>query len=157
MEKEERETKFPFGPVNFERRRHPRLAVGLPVEYSRINNCKSRPSRAVNVSEGGLLVHLSEPLEVGQNLKLNLFIDAGPDLDSIEALVQVVWKDIHVGKDGDYRTGMKFADVSAPDMDKLKKFLNAQIDLQAPSALKAASSFAPIVANFFTPNALKGK
>jgi len=157
MEKEERKTKPLFGIVNFERRKHPRFSVDLPVEYWQINNCKSRPSHTVNVSEGGLLLHLSEPIEIGQNLRLNLFIHSGPDLDSIEAVVQLVWKDIHVGKDGDYRTGVKFVDISAEDMDKLKSFLNGLINLQAPSELKIPSRLASTLANFSSPNRLTQK
>ena len=157
MEKEERETKPLFGFVNFERRRHPRFSVDLPVEYWQINNCKSRPSHTVNVSEGGLLFHLSDPIEIGQNLRLHLFIHSGPDLDSIEAVVQLVWKDIDVGKDGDYRTGVKFVDISAKDMDKLKKFLNGLLNLQAPSEVRIPSRLASTLTNFSSPNPLTEK
>jgi c-di-GMP-binding flagellar brake protein YcgR len=134
MGKEERETEPPFGLADFERRRHPRFPVDLPIEYWQINKSKSRPGRMIDVSEGGLLLHLSEPLEIGQTLGLNLFIDTGPDLDSIEALVrvEVVWKDIYLGKDGDFRIGVKFVDISAEDVDKLKNFLNTQMNLKTP-------------------------
>ncbi len=136
MGKEERKTEPPFGLADFERRRHSRFSVDLPIEYWQINKSKSRPGRMIDVSEGGLLLHLSEPLEIGQNLGLNLFIDIGPDLDSIKALVrvEVVWKDIYLGKDGDYRIGVKFLDISAEDMDKLKNFLNTPMNLKTPSS-----------------------
>jgi c-di-GMP-binding flagellar brake protein YcgR len=136
MGKEERETEPRFGLASFEKRKHPRFSVDLPVEYWQINKSKSRPGRMIDVSEGGLLLHLSEPLEIGQNLGLNLFIDIGPDLDSIEALVQVevVWKDIYLGKDGDYRIGVRFVDISAEDLDKLKNFLNTPMNLKTPSS-----------------------
>ena len=157
MEKEKRETKPLFGIVNFERRKHPRFSVDLPVEYWQIDNCKSRPSHSVNVGKGGLLLHLSEPIEIGQDLRLNLFIHSGPDLDSIEAVVQLVWKDIHLGKDGDYRTGVKFVDISAEDMDKLKNFLNGLINLQASSELRIPSRLASTLANFSSGNPLTQK
>jgi c-di-GMP-binding flagellar brake protein YcgR len=139
MGKEERETEPRFGLASFERRKHPRFSVDLPIEYWQINKSKSRPGRMIDVSEGGLLLHLSEPLEIGQNLGLNLFIDIGPDLDSIEALVrvEVVWKDLYLGKDGDYRIGVKFVDISPEDMDKLKTFLNTLGNSRPPSALKS--------------------
>jgi c-di-GMP-binding flagellar brake protein YcgR len=135
MEKEERETKPHFGFVNLEKRRHPRFSTDLPIEYWQINKSKSRPGRTIDISEGGLLLHLSEPIEIGQNLGLNLFIDSGPDLDSIEALVEVevVWKDIYWGKDGDYRIGVRFVDISAEDMDKLKNLLNTMMNSIVPS------------------------
>jgi len=138
-EEEEKETEPRFGLANFEKRRHPRFSIDMPIEYWPVNKSKSRPGRMIDVSEGGLLLHLSEPLEIGQNLGLNLFIDIGPDLDSIEALVrvEVVWKDICLGKDGDYRIGVKFVDISAEDMDKLKNFLNTLMNSKPSSALKS--------------------
>ena len=139
MKKEEREMEPSVGVVDFERRKHPRFSVALPIEYWPMGQPKSRLGRTIDVSEGGLLLHLSEPLEMGQNLGLNLFIDIGPDLDSIEALVQVevVWKDLYLEKDGDYRVGVKFVDISSEDMDKLKTFLDNLVNSKPPSALKA--------------------
>jgi len=156
MEKEEKETKSRFGLANFERRKHPRFSVDLPVEYWQTNNLKSRASRTINVSEGGLLLHLSEELEIGQNFRLKLSIDSGPGLNSIEALVQVLWKDTSLGKDGDHRIGVKFVDISPGDMDKLKNFLNTLMNLKTPS-LETISGFASILTNFSTPNPLKPK
>ncbi len=136
---EEKETEPRFGLANFEKRRHPRFSVDLPIEYWPLDKSKSRPGRMIDVGEGGLLLHLSEPVEIGQNLGLNLFIDIGPNLDSIEALVrvEVVWKDLYLGKDGDYRIGVKFVDISSEDMDKLKEFLNTLMNSKPPSALKS--------------------
>jgi hypothetical protein len=87
MKKEETEPRF--GVVDFEKRRHPRFSIDLPIEYWQIDKSKSRPGRTVDLSEGGLLLHLSEPMEVGQVFGLALFMTFGPDLDSILALVQV--------------------------------------------------------------------
>jgi c-di-GMP-binding flagellar brake protein YcgR len=116
--------------IDSERRRHPRFPAAFPIEYWKTNDLKSRPSRALNVSEGGLLIHLSEQLEIGQKLRLNLFIGSRADLNPIEALVQVVWKDIHLGEESDYRTGVKFVDISWRDMDELKNFLNTLMNLK---------------------------
>jgi hypothetical protein len=69
----------------------------------------------------------------------------------------LVWKDIHVGKDGDYRTGVKFVAISAEDMDKLKNFLNGLINFQAPSELKIPSRLAWTLANLSSPNSLTQK
>jgi len=118
--------------TDFERRRHPRFPVAFPIEYWKTNDLKSRPSRAINVSEGGLLLHLPERLEIGQKLRLNLFIGSRPDLNPIEALVQVVWKDIPSGEEGDYRMGVKFVDISWRDMDELKNFLSTLMNLKPP-------------------------
>ncbi len=135
MKKEKTEPRF--GVVNFERREHPRFSIALPIEYWQIDKSRSRPGQTIDVSEGGLLLHLSESTEIGQVFGLTLFVTFGPDLDSILALVQVemVWKDTHVGKDGGYRVGAKFVDISPQDMDRLKNFLKT-LEFKTPAALK---------------------
>jgi c-di-GMP-binding flagellar brake protein YcgR len=126
MNKEKRGLERPWGPTNSERRRHPRFSVDLPVEYWLVDKSKTRPGQAIDISEGGLLLRLSEPLEIGQVVGLTLFIPLGPNLDAIEALaqVQVVWQDGQAGKDNAYRAGVKFVDISPADMDKWKNLIN---------------------------------
>jgi c-di-GMP-binding flagellar brake protein YcgR len=116
--------RFHFGFPNIEKRRHPRSSANLPIEYWQIKSVKSISGRTANVSEGGLLLQLSEPPEVGQNFRIALFFGPDHDLDFIEVPVQVVWKDIHPGREGDYRAGVKFIDISPEVKDKLKNFLN---------------------------------
>ena len=63
-------------------------------------------------------------------------IGTGFESKSIEALVQAVWNDSHLGKKDYYhRIGGKFVDISAENMDELKKFLNAQLNSGTPSEL----------------------
>ena len=124
METEEKVTKPRTGIVNFERRKYPRFSVDLPVEYYQINSSISQTGRALNASEGGLLIYFPEEMEIGQHLKMKLFFASGSELNTIETLVEVVWVDIHLDKDwGDYRCGVKFIDISPDDIRKLKNFL----------------------------------
>jgi len=131
------ETEPGSGVVNFERRANPRYSVSLPIEYWPIDKSKSRPGQTLDISEGGLLLHLSEPMMIGQIFRLTLFLTLGPDLDFILTLVQVevVWKDTQAGKEGSYRVGVKFVDISGEDMDKLKSFLRT-LESKIPSAKK---------------------
>jgi c-di-GMP-binding flagellar brake protein YcgR len=123
---EEKERKFHYGIVNFERRKHPRFNIDLPIEYSLVPSPSSRPGRALNVSEGGLLVYLSEKAEINQFLRLKLFFPSGSELNGVELIAEVVWRDIHLGKDwGDYRCGLRFVDISPEDLNKLKRFLKS--------------------------------
>jgi hypothetical protein len=113
-----------IGIVNFEKRKHPRFTVDLPLEYHRADSPIPETGRAVNASEGGLLIYFPEEVKVGDHLQLRLFFSAGSDLNSIEMSVQVVWVDMHLGREwGDYRSGVKFTNVSAEDLNKLKTFL----------------------------------
>jgi len=123
---EEKEKKFHYGIVNFERRKHPRFNIDLPIEYSLLPSPVSQPGRALNASEGGLLVYLSEKVEISQLLQLKLFFPSGSELNGIELIAEVVWMDIHLGKDwGDYRCGLGFVDISPEGLNKLKTFLRS--------------------------------
>lgn len=125
MGKEERETKPHYGTVNFEKRKHPRFSVDLPAEYNRADLSVNQ-GHATNASEGGLLLYLPERIEIGNLLRLKLFFSMGSELHNIESLVEVVWTDIHLGNDwGDYRTGVRFVDISVEDMGKLRNFLKS--------------------------------
>ncbi|HUL22626.1 MAG TPA: PilZ domain-containing protein [Thermodesulfobacteriota bacterium] len=124
MSTEEKGIKSHYGTVNFEKRKHPRFSVDLPVEYSRVD--VSEGGRAKNASEGGLLLYLPERIGRGNHLRLKLFFTMGSELTAIETLVEVAWMDIHVGKTwGDYRTGVRFVEISTEDMGKLKTFLKS--------------------------------
>ncbi len=122
-EKEEKERKARFGIANFERRRYPRFSVDLPIEYYRVNSTESHPGRTGDVSESGWMVYLGEKPEMGQFLKVKLFFPSAPDLHTIETLAQVAWVDWHLGENKDYRTGVKFIDISPEDVNKLTSFL----------------------------------
>jgi c-di-GMP-binding flagellar brake protein YcgR len=123
VEKEANETKLRYGTVNFEKRKHPRFSIDLPAEYSR-TDLPTQHGRATNASEGGLLLYLPEQVEIGQCLRLKLFFSVGSQLSAIEAIVEVVWRDIHPGKNwGDCRAGVKFVEISTEDMDRLMNFL----------------------------------
>jgi c-di-GMP-binding flagellar brake protein YcgR len=124
METEKKETKPRTGIVNFERRKYPRFSVDLPIEYYQINSSISHTGRAFNASEGGLLIYFPEQIEIGQHLNLKLFFSLGSELNTIELVAEVVWIDIHLGEGwGDYRSGVKFIDISPEDMRKLKNLL----------------------------------
>ena len=119
----EKGAKSRVGIVNFERRKHPRFSIDLPVEYDRVDS-PVHLGRAIDASEGGLLIVLPERLEIGQHLRLRLFLSMGPELDTIEALTQVVWMEVCLAqKKGDYRSGVKFLSISPEDFRKLKDFL----------------------------------
>jgi len=124
--KEEKEPKPRYGTVNFERRKYPRFNIDLPIEYYRIDSSIGQTGKALNISEVGLLIYFPEQMEIGQYIRLKLFLPSGSGLNTIEALVEVVWLDIHLGEGwGDYRCGVKFIDVSPEGMNKLKKFLRS--------------------------------
>ncbi len=113
------------GVVNFEKRGHPRLNVDLPVEHGR-TEVSAKEGRVLNASEGGLLLYLPEQMEIGQLFTLKLMLPLDSKVETIEALVQVVWIDIHPEEDwGEYRTGVRFFDIASEDLNKLRDFLTS--------------------------------
>lgn len=110
--------------INSEKRKHPRFDVDLPIKYGR-TNLLFKYARAVNASQGGLLLRLPEEMEIGQHLALKLFFPSHSELNTIKASVQVVWMDLHMRKDWswDYQTGVRFVDICTEDMTMLKDFL----------------------------------
>jgi hypothetical protein len=110
--------------VTSEKRKHPRFDVDLPIKYGR-TQLFSKYARAVNASQGGLLLRLPEEMEIGQHLALKLFFPSRSQLNTINAAVQVVWTDLHMRKDWswDYQTGVRFVDICTEDTTVLKNFL----------------------------------
>jgi c-di-GMP-binding flagellar brake protein YcgR len=124
--KEKEKPNSHVGVVNLERRKYPRFSIDLPIEYHVLPSSPSFTGRALNASEGGFLVYLSQSIEIGQRLKIKLFFALGAGLSSIEVVVEVVWMDIHLGEGwGDYRCGVKFLDISPEDIHQLKNFLRS--------------------------------
>ena len=124
MTKEGKEPKPRYGTVNFERRKHPRFSVDLPIEYSRIDSSISHTGKTLNINEGGLLIYFPEKMDLSQYLRLKLFFPLGSKLTDIEVLAEVAWTEVRLGETrGDYRCGVRFIDISPESMTKLANFL----------------------------------
>ena len=143
--------KSPLELFHLEKRKHPRFSVDLPLEYWKTYNPLSQSSRLINISQGGVLIYLPEPVEIGQNLKLKILTDARCDSNPIEALVQVIWQGSHLRNEDGYRVGTKFLGISAEDMEKLKDFLNLLIN-SAPPSSRILSKFTSILPGFSSPD-----
>ena len=108
----EKETNPPLVPVNAERRKHSRFPVHLRIEYRRGIGSRSYFGQLLDISESGVLLHLSEGMEVGQDLRLKIFIGSGiPKF--IEARVRVVWRQFKKG--APYRIGARFIHISSEE------------------------------------------
>ncbi len=82
-----------YGVANFEKRKHPRFDIDLPVEYWRTEE-EVKKGRVLNAGEGGLLLYLPELMKIGQSFALRVMFSSADRIESIEVLVQVVWIDI---------------------------------------------------------------
>ena len=139
----EENSKPSFGSVNFERRKHPRFSIDLPVEYWKMDSSVSAISRTGDISEGGLLLYFPEQIEYGQVLRLKLFFQSGNELSRIEAKAEVVWKESPFEEGGACRAGVKLVEISAEEMKKLRKFLVDLANLKTQPERKPLQKFLP--------------
>ena len=121
-----------------ERRNRARFLVELPVEYRRTNDSRLRPGHTVNFSEDGLMVSVSEPMEIGEQLEMKIYFSSGSSLITIEAVVKIVWVDTEIKEDGYYQFGVCFVNISPADRERLRGFLNLYADPnRAPAEMKS--------------------
>jgi len=87
-----------------ERRGHPRIRFELPLDYSVVDGGETHGGIVRNASEGGLLVYLSEAIEIGTVLKVEILFVRGLELNTIKATTKAVWSDFVARKvRGEYR------------------------------------------------------
>ena len=78
--------------------------------------------KAVNASEGGLMVCLMESMNIGAELIVSMLFNLGYQLTEIEARCQVIWKDVGLVSDfPGYQYGLKFLEIEEYDISKLKR------------------------------------
>ncbi len=112
--------------IKFEMRRHPRFPVDLPFEYWNVNSPIGHRGQAINASEGGLMVFLSQKVETGQHLKMILFIGSGSNSETIEILVQTVWIEIGLSMaTEDYRAGVKIIGMTTKNQLKWNDLISS--------------------------------
>jgi hypothetical protein len=77
----------------FERRRHPRLMVELPVEYRRAGASRLRPGHTINFGEDGFMISVSEQMEAGEDLEMKIYFTSSSGLVTIAVVVKVIWEE----------------------------------------------------------------
>jgi c-di-GMP-binding flagellar brake protein YcgR len=103
-------------------RQYTRVHLHLPVEYYANTPKVPRLGHTTNLSPGGVMLNISEKLDIGQSINLAIFVSWGKSMDAIKVSSQVIWVD-GTGRDGEFLSGVKFVDLSANDRDKLETFL----------------------------------
>jgi hypothetical protein len=107
-----------------ERRKHPRIRVELPLDYSFVDKEETHGGIVANASEEGLLVYLSEATELGALLKIEILFVKGLELNTIKGIAKVVWSDLAAKKAwGEYRYGLEFQSFQEGDFQKLETLL----------------------------------
>ncbi len=105
-----------------EKRQSPRFSVALPVQISFSTDHRERTSTR-NLSESGLLLELSAPLELGNTIQLELA------LENTSEPVQLVGSVTHLsrGKNpGSFEVGISIVRMSKTDRTKYRRFIETQ-------------------------------
>jgi hypothetical protein len=123
MKDEKNEGSPRSGVVHRDQRKAPRVSINLPIGLFRTNAAGDSIGRTADASEGGLMLCLSEPIGIGEQLSLKIYSASSFDVGAIESLVEVVWRVDQAESDGDYRTGVKFVEISRMDRERLRELL----------------------------------
>jgi c-di-GMP-binding flagellar brake protein YcgR len=125
MDNEKKQGERHVGILDLERRKYPRFKINLPLDYSRMDAPVNQTGRARNISQGGLEIYFPEKMQVGDHLKLKLYFSSFESkLNTIEAQAVVVWIDL-LSSDDEYRSGVRFVDISPEELTRIKAFLES--------------------------------
>jgi c-di-GMP-binding flagellar brake protein YcgR len=126
IRRKEEEYKLPNreGVFLVERRKHPRVSVELPFDYSVIDDGEACRGIGVDASEGGLLGYLLEKIEIGTLLRIDMLFKNGTEMTTIKAIAKVVWSDLASKESwAEYRYGIQFLSFFKGDLHRLKILL----------------------------------
>jgi c-di-GMP-binding flagellar brake protein YcgR len=107
-----------------ERRKHPRIRVELPLDYSLVDGEETHGGLIADISEGGLLVYLPEALKLETLLRIQILFVKGMELNSIKAIAKIVWSDLATKTiSEENRYGLEFQSFIEGNLQKLKTIL----------------------------------
>lgn len=113
-----------YGGAHFDRRQFPRLDATLPCAFD-ISEEALPAGVAANVSLGGLLVYLPEPVSAGQVLNLAMKLPGTQDDRLFKARAEVVWAQNGQFQDGwSCQVGLRFFEMSPASFEIWKEFLS---------------------------------
>jgi c-di-GMP-binding flagellar brake protein YcgR len=107
-----------------ERRRHRRISIELPCDYSPVEGNGSFRGIVEDASEGGLHVYSLEKVDIGAFLKIEIFFARGRQLTPIKAIAKVIWSDLAAQKGwAEYQYGIQFHSFLKGYFNRLKVLL----------------------------------
>ncbi len=112
------------GTFIVERRKHPRIGIELPLDYSLTDSEQTHGGLIADISEGGLLVYLPEVLKQETLLRIEILFVKGMELNPIKAIAKVVWSDLATKViSEENRYGLEFQSFIEGDLQRLKTIL----------------------------------
>jgi len=111
----------------WDRRRHARICMDLPLEYRGKYNARAHGGIVVDASEGGFLIYSTEDIPIGTKLKIAVLFSAEYELAKFEVFAEIIWRNANVEKRKEgYQYGLKFIQILEEDYWKLRKLLSGR-------------------------------
>lgn len=98
-----------------ENRRTVRIKKALDVVYS--SSCPPIKARVEDLSETGMFIETSHPLEIGAELEFSLDLPSDPPGAPVRGVAKVCWSDHAVG------VGVDFTSLDDQDRERIKWFV----------------------------------
>jgi Tfp pilus assembly protein PilZ len=127
----EKDTHLEKGALSFDKRKHPRLKVQVPVEFKVVNQSevthlldqkkliKSGDSK--DVSAEGLFLVSEHPLVKGDIVRLDVHLPGEPR--AVRAFSEVVWCSDADLPDGRHGSGISFMALKDEDQERMRRFI----------------------------------
>jgi hypothetical protein len=113
-----------------DKRRRPRVLIKLPLDIQIIGP-EVYVGVAFNASETGLFIQTLKEMAVGTKLRIALSLPEGAGRQKIDAIAEVVWKDVGLWEDWEgFQYGLKFIQISDEDYQELKQILKKLINVE---------------------------
>ncbi len=111
----------------WDRRRHARICMDLPLEYRVKYDARAHGGIVVDASESGFLIYSTEDIPIGTKLKIAVLFSAEYELAKFEVFAEIIWRNADVEKrEEGYQYGLKFIQILEEDYWKLRKLLSGR-------------------------------
>jgi hypothetical protein len=104
--------KFPF------HKRFVRKPVEIRVEVERFQEALA--SSSVNISPSGICFHIGQPLEVGEQIRVLLYIPRGKEVEILKVRARMVWQE---AQESNWRVGAAFEQFAPGDERRIRSWL----------------------------------
>ncbi len=120
------------GSLSFEKRKHPRIRITLPVEFKVINENDAayqtleiefhqQEGNSKNISSEGLFLVSDRYLEKGDILKIEMTLP--DDEKQVRAFAEIVWVSDHGLAEGKHGAGLFFMALRDEDADRIGRLV----------------------------------
>jgi hypothetical protein len=107
-----------------EKRRHPMILIGLPVDLDRSDNPNAGSGLVIHASAAGLRLQAFNDTPLRKKINIKVSFPKGTEYESSRVETEIVWKDVHFWEGWEeYQYALKFVEILNGHYLKLKRLL----------------------------------